>query len=408
VRVAAALLTLLFVIGVVRAGDGESPTAPAPEKKVEAKKPEEKVTPSGLKYWVLLPGKGARPRPGDEVSVHYVGKLTSGKVFDSSQARPQGFTFKLGTRGVIAGWDEGVALMRVGARFRFLIPSKLAYGERGSPPRIPANADLVFTIELLAIKEGTPLPVFRKADPEKQKRTASGLVYEVVKEGAGEFPRADQGVRMRFAIWSMDGKYVLSTAATDLHIGGMRDELKLGPFTLKFLPEAARLMKPGTRLRLEVPANLAFGQEQIHGNLAPGARSVWELEMLTVQDIPTFRELSAGKTSKTDSGLQYEVIRPGEGKRKPNLRSTVEVRYTGWTPAGVRFDSSHARGDTAIFALKGVIPGWTEGLQLMNEGAIYLFKIPARLAYGDRPRPGGPIKPGMDLYFVVELVRVVK
>jgi len=404
-----ALLMVVFVLGVVQAEDEKAPAPPekkeaAPEKKV----PVEQKTDSGIRYWVLKPGKGAHPRPGDEVSVHYVGRFTDGREFDSSQRLATGFTFKLGTGGVIAGWDEGVALMRVGARYKFHIPAKLAYGAAGSPPVIPPNADLIFEIELLAIKEGIPLPVFRKGNAEKQVKTDSGLVYEVLKEGSGKLPRKDQAVRMRFAIWSMDGKFVLSTELQDWYVGGMRDEPKLRGIPLKFLPEAARVMKPGTRLRLEVPAKICFGQQRISANLEAGAVSVWELEMITVQDVPKFRKLDEAKTKTTDSGLKYEVIRAGEGTRKPSAGNTVEVRYTGWTPEGVMFDSSHARGDTATFGLRGVIAGWTEGLQLMNEGGIYLFWIPSAMAYGDRPRPGGPIKPGMDLIFLVELVRVVR
>jgi FKBP-type peptidyl-prolyl cis-trans isomerase len=351
---------------------------------------------------VLKPGKGARPRPGDEVSVHYVGRFTDGRVFDSSQRQASGFTFMLGIGKVIPGWDEGVALMRVGARYRFHIPWKLAYGAEGGQG-IPPKADLIFEIELLAIKEGTPLPEFRKGDAGKQKKTGSGLVYEVLKEGTGDSPRKDQGVRLWFAVWSAEGRFSAATGVNQRHLGSLRDQLPL-----PFLREVAPMMRPGMRLRLEVPADLCFGNRRALPHIEPGAVSVWELEMVSVQDVPKFRKLDAAKTKTTDSGLRYEVIRVGKGTRKPGARNTVEVRYTGWTPEGVMFDSSHARGDTATFGLGGVIPGWTEGLQLMNEGGIYLFWIPSRLAYGDRPRPGGPIKPGMDLIFLVELVRVVK
>ncbi|MEN8149274.1 MAG: FKBP-type peptidyl-prolyl cis-trans isomerase [Planctomycetota bacterium] len=418
-RILTVLFALLVAVVPVTAEDEKAPAPPRkPDKpeKVEKAEPEVHETASGIRYWILKPGKGARPRPGDEVSVHYAGRLKSGVQFDSSYVRGTPFTFMLGTGGVIAGWDEGVALMNVGAKYRFHIPAKLAYG--ANPPRgsaISPNSDLIFEIELLAIKEGTPLPEFRKGNPEKQQKTESGLVWEVLKEGKGELPRKDQGVRMRFAVWSKDGKYSVSTEGTPtagipikLYLCGLRDEAVLASFKLPFIREAAAMMRPGTVLRLEVPAALAFGNKQAPlPNIEPGAVSVWEVEMLTVQDVPKFRKLDEAKTKTTASGLQYEVVRAGEGTRKPTTANTVEVRYSGWTTDGKMFDSSHARGDTATFGLRRVIRGWTEGLPLMNEGGIYLFRIPWNLAYGERGSPPA-IGPKADLIFLVELVRVVK
>jgi FKBP-type peptidyl-prolyl cis-trans isomerase len=106
----------------------------------------------------------------------------------------------------------------------------------------------------------------------------------------------------------------------------------------------------------------------------------------------------------TPSGLQYKVITEGTGK-SPKATDTVEVHYRGTTIDGKEFDSSYKRGQTISFPLNGVIPGWTEGVQLMKEGGKYEFFIPSNLAYG-RSGAGGVIGPDETLIFTVELVKV--
>jgi FKBP-type peptidyl-prolyl cis-trans isomerase FkpA len=107
----------------------------------------------------------------------------------------------------------------------------------------------------------------------------------------------------------------------------------------------------------------------------------------------------------TPSGLQYQVVKEGTGK-KPSATSQVKVHYLGTLLDGTKFDSSYDRGEPASFALNGVIPGWTEGLQLMTAGSKYKFWIPASLGYGERGTPG-PIGPNATLVFEVELLEVL-
>lgn len=108
---------------------------------------------------------------------------------------------------------------------------------------------------------------------------------------------------------------------------------------------------------------------------------------------------------ETDSGLQYEVIEEGSGE-SPDSASTVEVHYEGTLIDGTVFDSSYERGEPVQFPLGQVIPGWTEGLQLMEEGATYKFYIPGDLAYGQNAPPQSPIGPNETLIFEVELLEV--
>ena len=109
-------------------------------------------TTSGLDYVEVEAGTGAQAEAGKTVAVHYTGRFQDGKVFDSSISRGEPIEFQLGKGNVIKGWDEGIALMKVGGKAQFIIPPGLAYGERGAGGVIPPNATLVFDVELVSVK----------------------------------------------------------------------------------------------------------------------------------------------------------------------------------------------------------------------------------------------------------------
>ena len=109
-------------------------------------------TPSGLRYKILQEGNGVKAEKGKTVSVHYKGQLLDGTVFDSSYTRKQPIDFTLGVGQVIAGWDEGIQLLKVGDKARFVIPSNLAYGSQGAGGDIPPDATLIFDVELIDVK----------------------------------------------------------------------------------------------------------------------------------------------------------------------------------------------------------------------------------------------------------------
>lgn len=109
-------------------------------------------TESGLRYKMIQKGDGKKAQNGKTVSVHYEGSLENGKVFDSSYPRKKPIEFRLGEGNVIEGWDEGIALLQVGDKARFVIPSHLGYGSRGAGGAIPPNATLIFDVELMEVK----------------------------------------------------------------------------------------------------------------------------------------------------------------------------------------------------------------------------------------------------------------
>eukprot|EP01026_Neomeris_dumetosa_P011971 TRINITY_DN14224_c0_g1_i1.p1 TRINITY_DN14224_c0_g1~~TRINITY_DN14224_c0_g1_i1.p1 ORF type:complete len:311 (-),score=39.45 TRINITY_DN14224_c0_g1_i1:39-875(-) len=153
----------------------------------------------------------------------------------------------------------------------------------------------------------------------------------------------------------------------------------------------------------------AFGQKKQMEQMAKQQKEMEAMYASVKEDGIKFLEENKSKdgVQVTPSGLQYIVMQEGSGKQ-PTAESNVTVHYHGTTPDGTVFDSSVDRGEPIDFPLNGVIPGWTEGVQLMKEGAKYKFFIPQELAYGANAPGGGqgPIKPFMPLVFEVELIKV--
>jgi peptidylprolyl isomerase len=148
---------------LIKAGESTTSTTPSttatvktptsgPLSKEPTVTPPSGPAPAKLETKELIAGTGAEAKSGDTVTVNYVGILyKGGKEFDASWKRKETFSFALGKGQVIPGWDQGIVGMKVGGRRELIIPSALAYGSKGSPPTIPANAPLVFVVDLLGV-----------------------------------------------------------------------------------------------------------------------------------------------------------------------------------------------------------------------------------------------------------------
>ncbi len=161
-RTIAAVAAVALIGSVVWAQDGGAtkPAAPAATQAATTSPAGEKVvTPSGLTIITVAKGD-AVAKPGDLVWVHYTGKLADGTKFDSSrdhvETQMSGIEFQLGAGQVIAGWDEGVAGMKIGEKRTLIIPPQLGYGEKGAGGVIPPNATLTFDIELMGLRQAPP------------------------------------------------------------------------------------------------------------------------------------------------------------------------------------------------------------------------------------------------------------
>jgi FKBP-type peptidyl-prolyl cis-trans isomerase len=288
------------------------------------------------------------------------------------------------------------------------------------------------------------------ASQEGATRTESGLVLIPLREGDGQAPDANDIVKMNF-VARVEGS---DEPFESTYNNGMPVVVTPAQ-TLPGWAEGLPQMREGGIMRMAVPPALAFGAQGMPGGpVGPNQVTIYDVELVRVYDASDeasldeltaeaqgqIEELTAEatrqqtlaqqaqaaigaanrarstlfiatqaereETTQTDSGLVYEVlVDSGEGE-SPSIGDTVEVHYRGTLPTGEEFDSSFSRNSTSSFTLGQVIPGWNEGLQLMQTGDTYRFYIPSDLAYGPTGTRGGPIGPNQALVFDVELVSV--
>jgi FKBP-type peptidyl-prolyl cis-trans isomerase len=248
----------------------------------------------------------------------------------------------------------------------------------------------------------TETPSDVSAVPENAKRTDSGLASRVLKEGtASESPVGADTVTVHYSGWTTDGRMFDSSVKR-----GQPTSFPLNR-VIKGWTEGLQLMVVGETRRFWIPAELAYGENP--GGGRPGGMLVFDVELLEIQKAPEPPKVPEDVASVPDSaevresGLASRVLSEGSGSTRPKKTDRVTVHYSGWTTDGGMFDSSVMRGQPATFGLNQVIPGWTEGVQLMVEGEKRRFWIPAKLAYGENPGGGAPA--GM-LVFDVELLKI--
>ena len=361
------------------------------------------TTASGLSYTVLKPGTGTvNPKRGDIVTVHYTGWLEDGTEFDSSRSRGEPVQYPLGN--FIEGWNEALTLMTEGARWKLRIPAALAYGDAGSPPRIPPGANLVFDVELISFQSVPAPPAFRAPDPAAQKKTPGGTAWEVIEEGKGAACAEGDAFEMEYALWTVEGELCESSATAQGPLVGTARDM---PFP--FLKEAPFLMKEGGTILLEVPYEQGLGPAGKR-KFPPGSRSIWRLTLKRVGhpvEPPAFEKPDEASLTALPSGLKIRHLKEGSGP-SPRMGQEVVVHYTGWLATdGSLFDASWSRGLPATFRLGKVIDGWNEGLQTMKEGGEAILVIPPALGYGARGA-GAKIPPDSTLVFRVQLIEVKK
>ena len=247
---------------------------------------------SGLKYNEVKVGTGAEAKNGDLIEIHFKGwvikdssdlfsdwSVDSTKKADliaDSYAMNQPMKFVLGTESFIKGSEEGIVGMKSGGQRTIIIPANLGYGAEGMGP-IPPNSSIRVLIELVSTKEATVAKMW-DVDSTLFKTTKSGLKYAIIKEGEGELVGKDKQATVHYSGFLLDGSKFDSSVE--------RDE----PFTFvagvgQVIPgwdEGVQLMKKGSKARLIVPANLAYGDRDL-GKIPPNSTLIFDVEVLDVK-----------------------------------------------------------------------------------------------------------------------------
>lgn len=239
------------------------------------------ITSTGLQYTESEAGTGPKPQTGDVVAVHYTGTLSDGTVFDSSYNRGEPIRFPLGVGSVIAGWDEGIALMSEGGKAVLVIPPELAYGESGAGGGvIPPNATLIFDVELVEVSEGAP-DAPTAVDAEDYVKEESGLKYYDIVVGEGTSPRPGQQIVVHYTGWLKESgerfdssHYTGQPLTFNVGMGQVIPGWDLG----------LRTMNMGGIRQLVIPPELAYGDTGAGGGvIPPNATLIFEVELVDVR-----------------------------------------------------------------------------------------------------------------------------
>ncbi|XP_076888134.1 peptidyl-prolyl cis-trans isomerase FKBP62-like isoform X1 [Bidens hawaiensis] len=341
----------------------------------------------GLKKKLIKEGEGwDTPDNGDEVEVHYTGTLLDGTQFDSSRERGTPFKFTLGEGQVIKGWDQGIKTMKKGENALFTIPAELAYGESGSPPKIPPNATLQFDVQLLSW-----LSV-------KDICKDGGIFKKIVNKGEKwENPKDLDEVLVNYEVQLEDGTVI---AKAD----GVEFTVQDGHFC-PALSKAVKTMKKGEKVILTVKPQYGFGEtgKQELG-VPPNATLQITLELVLWKSVTDVTK---------DRKVMKKILKEGEGYEKPNEGAVVQVKLVGKLQDGTIF-TKKGYDETELFEFKTdeeqVIDGLDRAVVTMKKGEVAVLTIAPEYAFGsaESKQELAVVPPNSTVTYEIELVSFVK
>jgi FKBP-type peptidyl-prolyl cis-trans isomerase len=237
------------------------------------------TTSSGLQYEVIKEGNGAKPTLENIVKVHYTGYLINGEKFESSLDQGKPVEFQLNR--VIKGWTEGLQLMTLGSKYKFYIPTELAYDKQENQ-KIKSGSTLIFEVELLEIIESEKSRSNNFLAENKKKPsvkvTNTGLQYEIVKQGNGNKPTASNMVKVHYTGTLIDGTKFDSSVDR-----GQPAEFRLNQVIAGWT-EGLQLMNTGSKFRFYIPSELAYGDNPPPGSpIQPGSALIFSVELLEIK-----------------------------------------------------------------------------------------------------------------------------
>lgn len=360
------------------------------------------TTPSGLVYRIAKAGNTNTPREGDQVWVEYTGMLADGTVF-ASTAEYGCVDFYLGQGMLIKGWEEGLQLIGEGGVIELTVPSALGYGDIETED-IPARSTLHFVIKLVQVNRHQQIRPF-DISGKKMKKLPNGIKYYVVNQGTGSVPQKGDNAYVHYTGWLENG----SIFGTSLHKSTpMRITVGAGE-VIEGWDYILGLMQPGSKVRVLIPSELAFGAEGYGIQVPANADISLDLELVRVSpQVKVEKWNAAGRdTLRTPSGVGYIVFNQGDGATiKPN--SIVTVHYSAYLTDGTLVESSVKRETPVKFPTNAgmILDGWEDAMPLMRKGSKFQLLVPSFLAYGSDEVEGVPAN--SDMIFDIEIIDVLE
>jgi FKBP-type peptidyl-prolyl cis-trans isomerase len=378
--------------------DTKRPKTPQIDPPLDIKTPPADAVraPSGLIYKTLVANaQGQAPKRNDTVMIKYTGwRQASGETFFSNKEADTPMPLNLASTA--PGFTEGMQQVKKGERAMLWLPPAIGLKEQ---PKDGQAETLVYEVEVVDIVEAPALPPDVAAPPPTAKSTKSGIKWVEVRPGTGkQKPTQADEVTFNFTAWNAEGRMLETTEMK-------KRPVKSPPFRQPPpFEEILTSMTGGQRVRFWVDAT-----KMNKPQLGPATGLLcYEIDLVTIEKssnppppVPFDVAKPPGDAKKTAKGVFYKVLKAGKGGPKPTENDSVRVHYTGWTTDGRMFDSSVIRGEPSEFNLRGVIPGWTDGIPQMSVGDRFRFWIADHLAY-----KGQPDRPQGMLVFDVELIEI--
>ncbi|KAL3841138.1 hypothetical protein ACJIZ3_025729 [Penstemon smallii] len=326
------------------------------------------------------------PIPGDQVEVHYSVSLEDGGYFDSSRDKETPFTFKLGQKEVIEGWDEGIASMRKGERAIFKIPPQLAYGEIGSPPLIPPNSTLIFDVELVSWY------------PIRDISGNGGIIKKITREGQGwATPNNADEVLVKYVAKDESGNIISKSDQ------GLEFSLTNGHLC-PAMSKAVKTMRKGEKAELYV--KVSYGLSHCRNEI-----STMDEVKLSTSNLIICIELVSWKSVVDvmgDNIILKKIMKTGEGFDRPNEGSLTKVIYIGKLEDGTIIDKkgSDEVPYEYICAEEQIHEGLDRAIMTMRKGEEASVKITSEsISHGSKAGEWISIAP---LLFEVKLIDFIK